>query len=163
MKITAEAVELPHPVLDGADWADCWTCLMPAPDLIAIDAASRLLEDAPVWVRGLMDLRNRIVALLGLKTVAYAVAGQGQVGGFPVLFQSPGRVVLGFDDRHLDFRIVVDVAEDGAAENRVSVTTLVKRHNLFGRLYIAAVTPFHRLIVRNALGGLGKFTVPASA
>lgn len=151
MTITAEAVKLPHPVLDGADWADRWTCLMPAPGLTAIEALPRLLEEAPVWVRGLMDTRNRIVALLGLKTVAYGVVGEGQAGGFPVLYQNPERVVLGFDDRHLDFRIVVD-----SAQGRISFTTLVKRHNLFGRLYIAAVTPFHRLIVRNALGNLGR-------
>ena len=30
-------------------------------------------------------------------------------------------------------------------------TTLVKTHNLFGRIYLATILPFHRLIVRNML------------
>ena len=91
-----------------------------------------------------MAVRNRIVAVVGLKTVALAAGTSA--GGFPVVSSSPERTVLGFDDRHLDFRIVVDL-EEGAGGSVVRVTTLVRRKNLFGRIYLFAVGPFHRRIV----------------
>ncbi len=91
-----------------------------------------------------MALRNRIVSLVGLKAVALATGESA--GGFPVVSSSRERTVLGFDDRHLDFRIVVDLQEmeDGSV---VRVTTLVRRKNLFGRIYLFAAGPFHRRIV----------------
>ena len=60
--------------------------------------------------------------------------------------QTPDRLVAGFDDRHLDFRVVVDVESSGAIQN-VTATTLVLTHNRLGRVYLAIITPFHRLIV----------------
>ena len=48
------------------------------------------------------------------------------------------------------FRVVVDVATSGpneASGQQVTATTLVKTHNALGRLYLAVIKPFHRLIV----------------
>jgi Protein of unknown function (DUF2867) len=45
---------------------------------------------------------------------------------------------------------VIDVAApegDTEAGQQVTATTLVKTHNVFGRLYLAIILPFHRLIV----------------
>ena len=56
-------------------------------------------------------------------------------------------MVAGFNDRHLDFRVVVDVASAGARQN-VTATTLVRTHNRLGRTYLAIILPFHRLILR---------------
>lgn len=64
--------------------------------------------------------------------------------------QTPERLVAGFDDKHLDFRAVIDVAAswpDSDAGQQVTATTLVRTHNLFGRIYLAIILPFHRLIV----------------
>ena len=68
------------------------------------------------------------------------------IGMFPVLSETPDRLVAGFDDKHLDFRVVVDVATSGHGQD-VTATTLVKTHNLLGRVYLAIILPFHRLIV----------------
>ena len=54
--------------------------------------------------------------------------------------------MAGFNDKHLDFRLVVDVAAAGATRN-VTATTLVLTHNWLGRAYLALILPFHRLIV----------------
>jgi Protein of unknown function (DUF2867) len=64
--------------------------------------------------------------------------------------RTPERLVAGFDDKHLDFRVVVDVA---AADHgrRVTATTLVLTHNLLGRAYLTVILPFHRLVVRALL------------
>jgi hypothetical protein len=100
----------------------------------------------------LLDLRNRIVAPFGLKTSAVREArAGGMVGMFPILNETPERLVAGFNDHHLDFRVVVDVVPvtDG---REVTATTLVLTHNWLGRTYLAIIHPFHRLIVKTLLG-----------
>ena len=150
MSIVAEPVALPHPALPDADWADCWSIETGGRGLTAAQAAASIFSHPPLWVRWLMRLRNAAVSLFGLKN---AGAMEGETGGFPVVSQSPERIVLGFNDRHLDFRIVLDVTAKGEGE-RVSVTTLVTRHNALGRVYIAFVAPFHRVISRTMLARL---------
>jgi len=63
------------------------------------------------------------------------------------LSETPRRLVAGFNDRHLDFRVVVDVALAGSGQ-QVTLATLVLTHNLLGRAYLAVILPFHRLIAR---------------
>jgi len=68
------------------------------------------------------------------------------IGIFPVVSETPDRLIAGFNDHHLDFRVVIDVT--GPADVRqVTATTLVKTHNWLGRTYLAIIMPFHRLIV----------------
>ena len=156
MSISALTVSLPHNALPGANWADCWTAELHGQDVTAAQVAKRVFAHPPVWVRRLMSLRNTIVGFFGLK---YAGNMDGDTGGFPVVSQSPERIVLGFDDWHLDFRIVLDIGPAAGGQN-VSVTTLVDRHNLAGRIYILFVTPFHRLIVRTMLSKLERGNTP---
>jgi len=98
-----------------------------------------------------LRLRHLLVAPFGLKTSGNTENPPREtIGLFPILTQTPHRLVAGFNDKHLDFRVVVDVATsepDEASGQQVTATTLVKTHNLFGRLYLAVILPFHRLIV----------------
>ena len=156
---------LPHPALPGADWADCFQVTVPGCDLSAIEAARRALGHFPPWVQMLMTIRDRVVAPFGVKpSTVHSASDMEMVGIFPVVSQSADQVVVGFDDRHLDFRAVIDVSHaDGGTT--VSAMTLVKRKILFGRLYLAAITPFHNLIVSTALANLASAPVsrPPSA
>jgi len=97
-----------------------------------------------------MALRDYIVTPFGLKTSPQAVTHADAIGIFPVLSDTPGRMVAGFDDSHLDFRVVVDVAPSGQRQ-RITATTLVLTHNRLGRVYLAIIMPFHRLVVRALL------------
>ncbi len=72
------------------------------------------------------------------------------MGIFPVISETPDRLVAGLNDKHLDFRLVVDVARSGAGQ-QVTATTLVKMHNRLGRAYLTVILPFHRLIVASML------------
>lgn len=157
MSPVSRPVSLPHPVLPAADWADRFTLGLPVENLTAREAARLALEHPPGWVRKLMVLRNALVAPFGLKGAAEEVrTSEAEIGGFPVVSASDDRVVLGFDDRHLDFRIVIDVRQDRPSGQTLSVMTLVHRNNLLGRLYLAVVMPFHKLIVRRMLSGIGR-------
>src|SRR5258708_33440632 len=94
-----------------------------------------------------LALRNLLVASLGLRTSAPDQPGARDIIGlFPVVLQTPDRLVAGFNDKHLDFRIVVDVASAGHTQ-RVTATTLVLTHNLLCRTYLAIIRPLHRLRV----------------
>jgi hypothetical protein len=150
-------VTLPHPALLLADWADCYELLVPGQATTAISAARRALGDFPAWVRALMWLRNAVVSPFGLKGSAHQQGSKVEmIGFFPVISQSSEQAVLGFDDTHLDFRIVIDVRQAGELAQRVSVTTLVRRKILLGKIYIAVITPFHRLIVKTMLLRLAR-------
>jgi hypothetical protein len=111
-----------------------------------------LVLHGPRWIDGLIRLRNILVTPFGLKTSGEgAPAPGGLIGLFPVLSETPERLVAGFDDSHLDFRIVVDVTGD-AANRQVTSTTLVRTNNLLGRTYLTLIMPFHKLVVRSMMG-----------
>jgi hypothetical protein len=131
-------------------WQDRHSVPLP-PGAPEADAASLLRAFSaamPLWARALMFLRDRLVSPLGLKTAQAASSsvepfhvGQ-QLGVFRVLHLGERDAVLGENDRHLDFRLVLQYRA-----GCLQVSTLVRTHNLLGRTYLAAVTPFHHLIV----------------
>lgn len=149
-------VSLPHPALPLGDWADRYETSLIAPGLTAREAAQHMLTASPRWVNDLMWLRDQIVGPLGLKTLESAKNIQSKIGMFPVLKETPSRVIMGMDDRHLDFRIIVDVENRGNEKQTVSLSTIIQRKNTFGRFYLFVITPFHRRIVRAGLKKLHR-------
>jgi hypothetical protein len=139
-----------RPLLTGAQFSDAFSVTIDGATLNARHAAERMLGRSPRWIEALMMLRDVLVRPFGLKTSSATEAYADTVGIFPVLSESPNRLVAGFDDSHLDFRVVVDVAGSGTGQ-RVTATTLVLTHNWLGRVYLAIILPFHRLIVRSML------------
>ena len=149
MKIREVAPEVDTgALLAGAQFADAYRVALDRTTLDAREAAEKMFARGPRWIEVLLRLRNTIVAPFGLKkSGAGEFAPGGMIGIFPVLSETPERLVAGFNDHHLDFRVVVDVAPAEAGQ-QVTATTLVLTHNLLGRAYLAAIMPFHRLIAR---------------
>lgn len=141
----------PGPLLAGAQFMDAFRLEVDGENLDARQAAERMMARAPRRVDWLVALRNIIVAPFGLKTSGQdRRAPRDIIGIFPIVSQTPDRLVAGFDDKHLDFRVVVDVATSGRRQT-ITATTLVLTHNWLGRTYLAIITPFHRLVVRAML------------
>lgn len=140
----------PAALLAGAQFMDAYRLELEDAALDARQAAERMMARAPRWVDMLLVLRNVIVAPFGLKTSGGERAPRDIIGIFPVVSETPERLVAGFNDRHLDFRVVVDVATIGRRQS-VTATTLVLTHNRLGRTYLAIIMPFHRLVVRAML------------
>jgi hypothetical protein len=146
-------------VLSGAQFADAFSIVTPETALTARQFAERMFSRSPRWVSALTALRDRIVSPFGLTTTKTARhARRDRIGIFPVLTETPQRLVAGFDDNHLDFRVVIDVASESAGQ-RVTATTVVLMHNRLGRGYLAVIKPFHRLVVRAML----RQAIPAPA
>lgn len=139
-------------VLAGAQFIDAFRVEIGAAAVNAREACTRMVLHGPRWIDALLRLRNILVTPFGLKTSGEGVpAPGGLIGLFPVLSETPERLVAGFDDSHLDFRIVVDISGD-AASREVTSTTLVRTNNLLGRIYLTLIMPFHKLVVRSMMG-----------
>ncbi len=146
--------------LDGFYYWDSYEAPLRRGDLAMHEIYLALFAHHPRWALWLLDLRDRIVAPLGLKPAdaagpgaieikpAYAVGDK--IARFVLFGQSDTEIVAGGDDKHLDFRVSVrKLTERGAA--RVALSTVVSPHNPFGKAYLFAILPFHRLGVRTLL------------
>ncbi|MBJ6118033.1 DUF2867 domain-containing protein [Pontibacter sp. BT310] len=117
----------------------------------------------------LFAIRNKIVGLFGLKTSGQMSDRQKllnhfkcepgeQRGLFRVFEKTENEVVLGEDDKHLNFRVslFLDRISDDTGKKSLTITTTVKYNNLLGRVYFIFVRPFHKLIVPAMLKGMIK-------
>ena len=140
-------------VLSVADYADAYEAILPG-HLSAMEAAQKVFAGSPSWMASLLMLRDALVKPFGLASTKDAALLKGEhIGFFPVLQTTPSRVVLGLDDRHLNFRLVVDAKPLPENLTHVILSTVITRHNWLGRIYLAVVLPFHNLIVPAFLRG----------
>jgi hypothetical protein len=138
-------------LLAGAQFSDAYSVVVDDAALDARIAAEKMLGRSPRWIERLLALRNFLVAPFGLKKPVPTGNGAADtIGIFPVVSETPGRLVAGLNDKHLDFRVVVDITTSSHGQ-RVTATTLVLTHNLLGRVYLTIILPFHRLVVRALL------------
>ena len=72
--------------------------------------------------------------------------------------KTDNEVILGEDDKHLDFRVslLLDKLASKTEQKNLTITTTVKFNNSFGRLYFLPVRAFHKLIVPTMLKGIIK-------
>ena len=123
------------------DFLDCYSV---ASTLSPRDAAAKGLA-LPGWAQALLGLRNALVRPFGLKT------GQPDGPIFPTCLETEDQLILGTDDRHLNFRIGL-IRQDG----RIYMSTWVHPHNRWGRAYLTLVMPFHILISRGAVARMAR-------
>jgi len=143
--------------LPGADFFDSYEMPLAHDGRSALDIYLKIVAKTPSWINFLMAIRNRIVAVLGLKNLghlgglnpvkessAYRVGDR--VGIFSLLSISDDEIILVDSDKHLDVKVsVCKLVQDD--HQSVAVTTVVHIHNLLGRIYMLFVAPVHRLIV----------------
>ena len=144
------------PLYRGADLLDAYAVQLPAGASDDLEVLARAgFERQAWWIRSLTRVRDTIMATVGVKSsraVGIAAAAQGPViGFFPLRSKSAGELVMGEDDRHLDFRLAIQLRVGAAGGRELVLVTVVHCHNLLGRTYLAAITPFHRVIARASL------------
>ena len=153
--------EVPPPAESGvaswfdADLADAFAVPVDAADgAKGIDNLARsALGDPAPWVRLLLGLRDALVAGFRVKTSQEvrraAIADNAErIDFFRIRARSDGELILGEDDRHLDFRLslLLRARPDGSGDELVA-TTVVRCHNALGRVYLGLIARFHRLVV----------------
>ena len=98
------------------------------------------------WEQWLMNIRDSIVGIFGLKTSKDMIKGQ-TINFFPILEQRENEIVFGENDKHLNVRVSVLVDRENSF---IYLTTIVHFNNFFGRLYFLPVKPFHKIIVKSS-------------
>lgn len=155
-------------LVDGADFHDAWTVCGADASLDALGLYRAAARAAPRWIDLAMVLRNRVVAPFGLKDLGRLSAVDAddratppragdRIGIFTLQSVGADEILLGDRDAHLD--VVVSVhrrVSSRTGQAIVTVTTVVRVHNLLGRLYMVPVRPAHRVVVRALLDGIGK-------
>src|SRR5262249_26307984 len=114
-------------------------------------AARAVFADPPHMARCLTALRDVIVAPFGLKaSIDFRDRGLGKIDVFPIISSTDAEVVVGGDDKHLNFRIWISI-QPSLRGSEVTISTLVKVNNLLGRAYLFVIMPFHKLMSRSLL------------
>ena len=152
------------------DLADAFAIRLPTGATTDPETLARFIfAQQPRWVGRLMSLRDLIVARLGLKTATQlqdpAHAGHHpRVGIFRIYETRPHEIVLGEDDKHLDFRLsVLHEVLPAVGAGQVVLSTVVHCHNRLGRLYILLIAPFHRTVVQATLRRAARSGWPMAA
>jgi hypothetical protein len=116
----------------------------------------------PNWAQLLLRLRDRIVGIFGLKTsgdidkideLNTRNYKKGDRLGYLKVFDiNNSELVFGMDDKHLDFRgsLLIEPTEV-EKQKMLTISTVVKYNNWFGRVYFFMIKSLHKVIVKAML------------
>ncbi|MDI9310746.1 MAG: DUF2867 domain-containing protein [Limnohabitans sp.] len=148
------------------DYIDCYQSNFETNKILKPeDIAKAFFSSAPKWIGVLFEFRNKIVSLFGLKVPEKGKNHQEllenfkgevgeQIGLFKVFYKSDNEIVLGEDDKHLNFRISLFLNKSKITTKEITISTIVKFNNTFGKFYFLPVKPFHKIIVPVMLKGI---------
>lgn len=139
------------------DLADSYAVTLPPGTVHDPEILAHCIFERPApWMSALLGIRDFVVRAFGLKTVRDLRKETGSVqriGFFRVYFRGADEIVLGEDDRHLDFRlsVLLQVSPQPGQDTLLIMSTAVHCHNRLGHVYLAVIAPFHRLLSRAVL------------
>jgi Protein of unknown function (DUF2867) len=138
--------------------ADAYAISLPTDTVMEPEVLVRFMfESQPVWAKQLMQLRDVVVSVFGLKTAKQLSApsadgSEKRIAIFKIYESSAHEVLVGEDDSHLNFRISAQIRPATATSApQFIVSSVVHCNNLLGRTYITVIAPFHRAIVKAAM------------
>jgi Protein of unknown function (DUF2867) len=160
--------EVPVPVacnlfhaLKAVHFCDAFQAPVSNPELGPQHAYRAVFGCAPAWARLLLKMRGMVATMLGLrhggKTGFEVTPDAGfevgqRVGRFLIRSIDRNELIVGENDKHLDFRISI-YRSSLNGEETVTVSTAVEIHNAIGRIYMLVIEPFHRCIARSMMQG----------
>jgi hypothetical protein len=139
--------------VEAAYYKDSYCAPLSRPDAPVVDIFQGIFAHHPPWMKAALILRNWVVTFFGLDAArasevlrfqargTYAVGGK--LGVWPILALTETEVITGRDNKHLDFRLSV-LKLTGSGKADAVVSTVCKVNNLFGKVYLFFVLPFHK-------------------
>lgn len=128
--------------------------------ILPIDVLKAFFNTSPKWIETLFTFRNKLVRVFGLKItnkiqnkkeIVANLKGEPdeQIGIFKIFETSNQEIVLGENDKHLNFRVSLFIEKNKTiiTQKQITITTTVVFNNWFGKLYFFPVKPFHKIIV----------------
>lgn len=126
------------------------------PELLLSRLLTGFLTNSPKGVAVLMRIRNALVSPIQLRTSSLGCPVSSLLSDdksnlfadtFPVLAEqvtdTRAQVLLGADDKHLQFRSCVDVQTTQNDTVKISLSTRVRPKNWFGHFYMAVIYMVH--------------------
>jgi hypothetical protein len=151
---------LSRDTIGNAYYHDSYRVPLTREGLGIVEVFFALFGHTPIWMKLILVVRNAAARAVGLEapTVAEIMKPAAKreyrvgekIGPWPIFFIADHEIVAGRDNRHLDFRVSVLKAVDGGATS-VVVSTVRSVHNVFGKIYLFFIVPFHRAGVRSLL------------
>ena len=144
---------------DSVHLADAFSIRLPSDASMNPDVLARFIFSVqPSWIGALTHVRDALVAGFGLKTARHLATLSGdaaapRIGIFRVFSTGKTEVVVGENDKHLDFRVSI-LCTPGSppdTDHQLTLSTVVHCHNLLGRAYLSVIAPFHRQVVKASL------------
>ncbi len=150
-------------VLKNVHFSDAYEASIARPSIDAQGAYAAIFGPKPGWILMLLKIRGVFANIAGLKHPEITEVGAiepnagrrpyaigDRVGLFGVQSISAKELILGVDDKHLNFRVSVLRSLQNDIE-KVTISTVVELNNGLGRAYLFLIKPFHKLIVRSIL------------
>ena len=146
-------------LIERADFRDAYRAPLSRPDLSVVDIFFGIFAHRPGWMNLLLIARNKVAGLAGLEVPTaleiikkerrdcYLVGDK--IGPWPIFFLGSDELVVGRDNKHMDFRLSIMKIHDDSPG--VIVSTLCMVHNRFGQHYLSAITPFHKVGLRRLM------------
>jgi hypothetical protein len=151
---------LSHDLIANADFHDSYRAPLARSELGVVEIFFAMFGHTPLRMKLLLIARNAAAGLFGLEVSTVAEIMQPtvrreyrvgeKIGPWPIFFISDNEIVAGRNNRHMDFRLSVLKAMDGDAMS-VVVSTICTVHNVFGKIYLFFIVPFHRHGVRSLM------------
>jgi len=143
----------------GASYSDSYEIPLTKSTLNAEELYREIVAQTPPWINVLMRVRESIAPCVGVRKVGLlgkgaTATGPATVGEkmdiFTIWSVTEKEIIVGEDDSHLNFRLsLLKLRESG--RDKVVLSMIVNVNNLVGRVYLAMVLPFHKVIMRTFL------------
>jgi hypothetical protein len=151
---------LSRDLIRSAYFHDSYRVPLARPGLSIIEIFFALFGHTPLWMKALLIIRNAIARCFGLEAptpaeilrpAVHATYSVGdKIGPWPIYFVGDDEIFAGRNNKHLDFRLsVLRVRDDNAGS--VVVSTICSVHNVFGKIYLFFIVPFHRTGVKSLM------------
>jgi Protein of unknown function (DUF2867) len=140
-------------LVEAAYFRDAYCAPLRDTQTCVVDILVAIFAHHPLWMKSILIFRNRIASFCGLDAPtaaeilhpqfksSYAVGDK--IGVWPIFALTATELVAGRDNKHLDFRLSVLKVTAGEATS-VVVSTVCTVHNLFGKIYLFFIVPFHK-------------------
>ena len=147
-KVEVPKESVVYEYISDVDYSDAYKMTLSDTSLSAEEIYINIFSYIPSWVVQLMVVRNKIVSLFGLKmgdSVSHKkVLIVGEKAGMFLIYRiEEEEIIAGEDNIHLDFRLSVLKKNE-----EVTISTHVHYNNLFGKIYMSIITPFHKMVVK---------------
>jgi len=147
-------------LVEAAYFRDSYRAPLSRSRVSPVEIFASLFAHHPAWMKILLIARNGVASFCGLDAPtaseilyprfkgSYAVGDK--IGVWPIFSLTETELVVGRDNKHLDFRLSVLKVVEGEKAS-VVVSTICTVHNAFGKVYLFFVAPFHKWGVRRLI------------